>query len=282
MFGLPNVTRLYGTFLADLMNLPLVQLRYPVAAAGFLVPHALLICANDGTRGDQVARKLGIQMDRFRFWPNGVDVPSVGLRPTRQTVAARFPNAQIPLNRTWLLSCSRLSYWKRIDRILKALHFAIVAGCDCQLIIAGSGPEEERLRSLAPELNIESHVTWLGAVEHDAVWDLMLVGDVFMITNDVTNRCNPLFEAIRAGLPIVSVRDPSTADLLEHERNAMLAEKENVEQLGRMLQRVCSEPILASNLRQAQADRSKKFWSWQERMAEEVKQLESLVQKPPP
>jgi len=68
----PNVTRLYGTFLADLSRRPLVSLRYPVAAGGFRVPSSLIICGNDGTRGDEVARRLGVDPKRFRFWQNGV------------------------------------------------------------------------------------------------------------------------------------------------------------------------------------------------------------------
>jgi len=58
MWKIPNVTRLYGTFLADLMKKPLVSLRYPTAAARYLVPSNLLICGNDGTRGDEVARRF--------------------------------------------------------------------------------------------------------------------------------------------------------------------------------------------------------------------------------
>jgi len=69
----PNVTRLYGTFAADLMKKPLICLRYPIAAAGFVVPHSRLICANDGTRGDEVARRMGLNLTRFRFWQDAAD-----------------------------------------------------------------------------------------------------------------------------------------------------------------------------------------------------------------
>ena len=44
-----------------------------------------------------------------------------------------------------------------------------------------------------------------------------------MITNDVTNRCNPLYEAAWAGLPIISIYDESTKDLLKHRDNALLS-----------------------------------------------------------
>ena len=195
----PNVTRLYGTFLADLMKRPLVSFRYPTAAAGYLIPSDLLICANDGTRGDEVAERFGISAKRFRFWQNGVEPPTSPPKMTRKEFSTKYPKLRI--NSKWIVSCSRLSYWKRIDRMLEALTICKKEGVDCQLIIAGDGPEKENLHRIAKKLDIEGSVVWLGAVAHDDIWGLMNLSDVFMITNDVTNRCNPLYESVWAGLP---------------------------------------------------------------------------------
>ena len=150
MWRVPNVTRLYGTFLADLMKKPFVSLRYPTAAAGYLVPSDLLICANDGTRGDEVAQKFAVSQERFRFWQNGVEPPSTPPEMTRAQLASRF-SALKPQSK-WFLSCSRLSYWKRIDRMLHALTVCQQREIDCQLIIAGDGPEKQNLMAMAQKL----------------------------------------------------------------------------------------------------------------------------------
>ncbi|MDF1553853.1 MAG: glycosyltransferase family 4 protein [Deferrisomatales bacterium] len=277
LFKVPNVTRLYGTFLADLMNRPLVWLRYPVAAAGYLVPHSLLICANDGTRGDQVAEKLGIDLNKFRFWQNGVDLPGQPPHISRDQLIARSGGLGLRGGSKWIVSCSRLSYWKRIDRMLHALKFARAGICDCQLLVVGEGPERERLMQLASELEVAEDVVWFGAVQHDQIWELLHVADIFMITNDVTNRCNPLFEAICAGLPVISVRDPSTGDLLEEGDNALLTDKEDLFGLGENLRRLCSDEELLSRMVSAQRPRASMFWPWSARMAVEVRELEELV-----
>lgn len=277
LFSAPNVTRLYGTFLADLIKKPLVWLRYPVASAGYLVPHSLLICANDGTRGDEVADKLNIDMSKFRFWQNGVDLPTQPPNTTRSDIVKSFGSIGLREECTWIITCSRLSYWKRIDRMLHALKSVCEKGCDCQLLVAGDGPERERLTKLSIELGVAENVIWLGAVQHDQIWELMNVADVFMITNDVTNRCNPLYEAMSAALPIVSVSDPSTADLLNHGDNALLADKEDFKTLADNLYLVCQDTSLASNLRLAQQSYSESFRSWTERMETEVIELERLV-----
>ena len=273
----PNVTRLYGTFLADLLKKPFASLRYPEAAAGFLVPHDLLICANDGTRGDEVARRLGIDTSRFRFWQNGVDLPNSPPCTTRDQLVRRCAGHSMRAESKWVVSCSRLSAWKRIDRILRAVDACRRLGCDCQLLVAGDGPERDNLHALAESLGLTDDVIWLGAVAHDDVWDLMNLSDAFMITNDVTNRCNNVYESMCAGAPAVSVRDSSTADLLEHGVNAMLADREDEEGLGKCLYDVCTDRVLASRLREAQKDRAADLWTWEQRLDAEVREIELLV-----
>ncbi len=275
LWKVPNVTRLYGTFLADLMKKPLVSLRYPTAAAGYLVPSDLLICANDGTRGDEVARKFNVSDKRFRFWQNGVEPPTKPPQTTREELASRF--LELRVNSKWAVSCSRLSYWKRIDRMIRALVVCKNEEVDCQLVIAGDGPKKDGLVKIAEELGVTASIVWLGAVAHDDIWALMNNADIFMLTNDVTNRCNPLYEAAWAGLPIVSVYDPSTADLLHHRENALLAEKDDVETLGHCIVELCQDDDLKEKLSRAQKELSKTFWTWGERMQVEVKELEQLV-----
>lgn len=276
LWRVPNVTRLYGTFLADLMKKPFVTLRYPTAAAGYLVPSSLLICGNDGTRGDEVARKFRVPDQRFRFWQNGVEPPSRPPELTRDELVRRF-GAKLRAERKWVVSCSRLSYWKRIDRMLHGLAVCKASGVDCQLLVVGDGPERERLQKLVVELGVSGDVVWLGTVTHDDIWALMNVADVFMITNDVTNRCNPLYEAAWAGLPVVSLVDPSTSDLLQDKENALLADKDDTTALGKKLAEVCSDTDLAENLRNAQRKLAASFWTWEERMRIEVNELEKLV-----
>jgi glycosyltransferase involved in cell wall biosynthesis len=271
------VTRLYGTFLADLMQRPLVALRYPTAAAGFLVPHTLLICGNDGTRGDVVAQKLGINLDRFRFWQNGVDLPATASDTSRCDLVSRFSDVNLDPSKKWILSCSRLSYWKRIDRILRAVRRAVDRGAQCQLLIVGSGPEEHRLKTLAEQSDLAKHVAWLGPVDHDTIWDLMGVADSFIITNDVTNRCNPVYEAICARLPVISVHDAATADLLVDGENALLSEKDDDDALAQNITRVCTDRELADSMSGAQDQVRASLWSWRERMKVESDELERMV-----
>ena len=105
----------------------------------------------------------------------------------------------------------------------------------------------------------------------------MNTADIFLLTNDVTNRCNPLYEAAWAGLPVVSVQDPSTADLLKHNNNALLSQKDDHEELGKNIAELCRNDALCAKIKVAQKQLSETFWSWDERMKGEVIELERLL-----
>jgi len=272
----PNVTRLYGTFLADLMKKPMVALRYPTAAAGYLIPSSLLICGNDGTRGDEVAQKFRISSKRFKFWQNGISPPLRTSPKYREDIISQYHSA-LRKNSKWVISCSRLSGWKRIDRMLYAMKICIEKNIDCQLIIAGDGPERNTLRQTAHKLDLMKNVIWLGAVSHSEIWDLMKCSDIFMITNDVTNRCNPVYEAAWAGLPVVSIVDPSTSDILKHGTNAFLSKKDDNETLGRYLAELLCDEEIRQKFRNEQKKLSANFWTWEERMKAEVRELEKVA-----
>jgi glycosyltransferase involved in cell wall biosynthesis len=161
--------------------------------------------------------------------------------------------------------------------MLRALAVCRDKNVDCQLLVAGAGPELPGLKKLAEELGITENVVWLGALAHDDIWTLMNVADVFMITNDVTNRCNPLYEAAWAGLPVVSVIDSSTADLLKDGSNALLADRDDTDGLGKRLAEICCNSALAGQFHKAQKDLAATLWTWEERMNIEVDEMEKLV-----
>ena len=149
--------------------------------------------------------------------------------------------------------------------MLNAVDYCQTNKVDCQLVVAGEGPERARLESLTKNLDIEQRVIWMGAVSHDDIWGLMNVADIFMITNDVTNRCNPLFEAAWANLPVVSVKDPSTSDLLSNKGNALLSVKDDSEQLGQNLAILCEDRGLREKMQVEQKKMADSFWTWEEK-----------------
>jgi glycosyltransferase involved in cell wall biosynthesis len=278
IFRCPNVTRLYGTFLGDLIRRPFVRFRYPIASSGFLVPCRLLIVANDGTRGDEVAQYFGVRKERLRFLCNGVPRMSEEcLSSTKADVARRYPGVD-PACR-WLVMASRLTYWKRIDRAILAMPAVLRHVANVQLVLVGDGDLREILCKMARDRGVAGQVVFLGSLPRDEVFKVMAASDALLMTNDVTNRCNAIYEAMRCRLPVITLNDGSTQDLLLNEVNSLLVSPTNADELSAAIVRLLEDGRLMERLRRGATLASDSLWTWEERMAVEVEEVATLSQQ---
>jgi len=67
-----------------------------------------------------------------------------------------------PTGRPSVTFAGRLAREKGVDVLLRAFRIVLAQRPDAVLLIAGTGPEEQRLRALAAELGLDDAVRWLG------------------------------------------------------------------------------------------------------------------------
>ena len=72
-----------------------------------------------------------------------------------------------------------------------------------RLVMIGEGPLESSLRRMAAELNIDAHITWLGACD---ARPLMGAFDMLALTSESEGHPIAVLEAMAQGLPIVATR----------------------------------------------------------------------------
>lgn len=84
----------------------------------------------------------------------------------------------LPRNPYRLLHVGRLVEWKRVDMLLRAFARTRVRFPDSELLIIGNGPEEEKLKKLAGELQLGSSVSFLGGV-----YDQQRLGQYFLASS---------------------------------------------------------------------------------------------------
>src|SRR5262249_4010737 len=129
----------------------------------FKTPVDRLLIVNDGTRGDEVARALGVPESRVRFWMHGLDLASCD--------AAREEDGRseldLPHDGPLVVSASRLADWKRVDRLLRAAPGILSVQPNTVFAISGEGPERSALESLARDLSIDHSVRFLGGLPRD-------------------------------------------------------------------------------------------------------------------
>ena len=141
---------------------------------------------------------LGVEADRVVSLRNGVDLNL--FRPTERT-----PNAMFTL-----LAVGHLVPVKAQDLIIGALSLLP----DVRLVLAGDGPDREKLENLARELKVADRVTFLGAVPQAQLRDHYGAADALVLSSSREGWANVLLESMACGTPVVASRVYGTPEVV--------------------------------------------------------------------
>ncbi|MET1054810.1 MAG: glycosyltransferase [Pedobacter sp.] len=101
-----------------------------------------------------------------------------------------------------MIFMSRLHHKKGIEILLHALrdvNFPVL------LQIAGSGDKDyvKKLKRLVRDLKIENKVEWLGWVNRETKFDILMNADLFVLTSMNENFANVVVESLHMGTPVL-------------------------------------------------------------------------------
>jgi glycosyltransferase involved in cell wall biosynthesis len=113
-----------------------------------------------------------------------------------------------------LVFIGRLVREKGVQDLLLALAAIKRAGEPPRLTIAGSGPEEPRLRRMAAELGLDGVVVFAGPVTGAAKSALLRRSDLFVLPSYAEGLPYALLEGMAAGLPVVATRVGAIPDVV--------------------------------------------------------------------
>lgn len=275
IWRIPNITRLYGTFLSPWVGSVWGRIRKFDEVLAFKVPCSYLIVTNDGMRGDACAAALGVRPQRLRFWRNGVDKDMYNRSYDK---AALKDSLSIPRSNKIILSVSRLVGWKRVDRLIKSLP-AILSQCpDTTAVIVGDGEERSNLERLCRTVGVHDQVRFVGLIPHAEVPRFMHAADIFVSLYDLANAGNPLLEALCCGKCIVSVNNGGTGEINRNRRVAVLLEEAELHILPDVLVGLLRDDARREEVGRAAREYAvKHLETWPERMRREVELVEELV-----
>jgi glycosyltransferase involved in cell wall biosynthesis len=111
---------------------------------------------------------------------------------------------------TTLISSARLLPHKAQAFLLEAFAVLVRERPNVQLIVAGDGPEREKLTALTEMRGISSKVRFLGHVEDISCH--LVNSDIFVHASEVEGMSNAVLEAMTLGLPSVVVDAPGVTE----------------------------------------------------------------------
>jgi len=196
-----------------------------------------------GSLARESMRARGVPDDRISVVANTIDVGRFG-RETDELATRRDAlraDAGVAAEDVAVLSVARLAPEKGLDTLVRAV--ASAGDKRLVLLLAGSGPERERLAALAAELGVR--LMLLPDIPWERVVERYVLADVFALLSRHEPWGVVVNEAAACGLPLVlSDRVGAAFDLLEEGRNGRLVPAGDAAAAGDALRELAADPEL--------------------------------------
>ncbi len=245
---------------------------------------AVLVAISNWTRDLtlSVLGELGLDAhgQRLRVVHMGTD-PSQ-FRPGVETAALR-KRVDLPDGGTrWLVTVARLEQIKGIDTVIQALPAILEREPDVGYVIAGRGPDRERLEKLAHKLGVADRVRFLGLVGDQDLPAVYNLGSVYLGMSRRVGRMDvegfgiSLVEASACGLPVVAGNSGGIPDAVRDGETGILVPPEDPAALADAVCRVLADRGLASQLGQNGRRAVETHFNW-DRVVRDLRAIESEV-----
>ena len=145
---------------------------------------------------------------------------------------------------------------------IRALAIVRKTHPNATLVIAGTGPDEARLKNLTASLGLQDKVRFVGRLDRDAMAELYRASHCALNPSLADNMPNSILEAMASGLPVVSTNVGGVPFIVEHEKSALLVPPGDAQAMADAVSRVLEQPALAERLSQAGLREAQRYaWS---------------------
>lgn len=187
------------------------------------------------------ARQAGISPSRFRVIRNGIDTgrfaPNAAQRQEMRAALGIPPAAFVAG------IVSRLVSIKDHPTLFRAAEQLASRKMDVRVVVAGSGPERERLEAIVSASPLlAGRVMFLGA--QDNVPQLLNAFDVFVLPSLTEGMSNTILEAMATGLPVLATGVGGNPELVEDCVTGMLFTPGDAEKLGAQMDILLGDEVL--------------------------------------
>jgi glycosyltransferase involved in cell wall biosynthesis len=174
---------------------------------------------------------------------SGVDPERYAGIPAENILRKEF---NIPNDVPLVGNLSALADHKDYPTFLRTISELDRRGVNAKYIIAGDGPDREKILKLATEARISDKIIFTG-FRKDVV-QVMQSLDVFLITSKTEGLGTIIIEAFLAGVPVVATRAGGIPELVKHGDTGLLCPVGDIQCLADAVQRILDDKQLGTNL----------------------------------
>lgn len=221
----------------------LVKFLYPQAKA--------IVCVSKGVAKDLI--KIVPLENKIRVIYNPVVDTRIDKLTKTPVNHSWFSNPEIPV----ILAVGRLIKAKDYPNLLRAFN-KVLEKREARLVILGKGPEKEKLKNMAQNLDISKNVAFLGFQKNP--YKYMKRATVFALSSFREGFGHVIVEAMACGLPVVSTDCPSgPGEIIEQGKNGILVPVGDERILAEAILKVLNNSSLSQKLSQEGKKRAQYF-----------------------
>jgi glycosyltransferase involved in cell wall biosynthesis len=179
-----------------------------------------------------------------------------------------------------IATTARLVAWKGVEGIIRATQILKRKFPDIKFVIAGEGPEMDKLKNLSKELGIEDSVKFLGKVSRAETWRLRQESEVYVLNSTYEGLPHTVLTSFAAMIPTVATNISGTNEAIYHEKTGLLVEPGDDLELANAIERLFTDKELSQKLIQNGAELLKNKFSWEAHLKELNHFFQSVVSKP--
>lgn len=201
----------------------------------------------------------------------------VNYNAAEKTEVLPFSGAPVPHQ---MVATARLVEWKGIDGILRATKLLLPEFPDARLIIAGDGPEEARLKTLARELGLGEHALFLGRVSRAETWHIRKTSQVYVLNSTYEGLPHTALTSFAAGIPMVATDIPGTNEAVYDGTTGLLVKRGDDAALAAAVARLFRDAALRETLAEGAQKLLREKFSWEAHLRGLENILQSVRAKP--
>src|SRR5262249_11381808 len=190
-------------------------------------------------RAELDAYRRFVPGQRVLLLPNSIDYA-----PYARLARERRPS-DAPLRFVYV---GRLARDKGLYEMLRGFALARGHGTNARLEIAGSGPEEHRLKGLVAVLGLSTDVSFLGPVFGEDKLALLAGADAFLFASYAEGLPYAILESMAAGVPVVATRVGAVPDVVDDGVHGLLIPPRDAEAVAAAVAKLCEDRELLARM----------------------------------
>jgi len=190
---------------------------------------------------------FNVDRKRIELIHNGVDIERFDKEFSKEDIHSA--RQSLGLNSDYIIgTIGRLSPVKGLDSLINAFKESSILNKKAELLIVGDGPDKEKLKSLANELNIKSKVHFIESSLNTP--KLLSIMDVFVFPSVQEGLGLSLIEALASGRAVVATDAGGIKSLIKDNQSGLLTEIGDKKALSQAMCKLLENEELRTKLAQ--------------------------------